>query len=409
MKITELLESKTVKAEKPRNFVAKHAKTGGAGQHKDKKRAEKQGDARHKNKQMAEGSDPASAKFGKYINKYFGQIYDYGDDGLDYLDNNAPFWASLFDKHNGDIDAIIANEPADVLKQAAIELKGVASDVPYEVSEQGVMEGPDQEVDAILSGIEKTINQRNLRGEDALFQLRTSLLDLALNKVGRDKRKMYEPTVMDVQDWDDAREFLSTAFRDAREQGVAEGYNPVESDYTQWEDILVKDGYRMADPSGADALDLVVGHQGGPSDYASSIRNILTYVKQNRAVLGKSVADRKTVKNAIMDIKNEYPQFYQAAQQPQGVAEGSVKELQLDLRVLSDEQFQTQYRMTKEQARAGLRSSTVKEEADAAGTSAGNMSVGAVYKNQRPKMQKPGTNALDKDDLLTGGSLIKRR
>ena len=42
---------------KPRNFVAKNAKMGGAGQHKDKKKASKQGDVKHKNKQMdvAEG------------------------------------------------------------------------------------------------------------------------------------------------------------------------------------------------------------------------------------------------------------------------------------------------------------------------------------------------------------------
>jgi len=106
------------------------------------------------------------------------------------------------------------------------------------------------------------------------------------------------------------------------EQGVAEGYDPVESDYQQWEDILVKDGYRMADPSGAYALKLVVGHQGSDSDWVSAIRNILAYVKQNRAVLGKAVADRTTVKDAIIDIKNKFPQQYQAAQQQQGVAEG---------------------------------------------------------------------------------------
>jgi len=35
-------------APKPRNFVAKNAKMGGAGQHKDKKKAEKQGDVKHK-------------------------------------------------------------------------------------------------------------------------------------------------------------------------------------------------------------------------------------------------------------------------------------------------------------------------------------------------------------------------
>jgi hypothetical protein len=44
-----------IPTEKPRNFVAKNAKMGGAGQHKDKKKAEKQGDVKHKAKQF-EGS-----------------------------------------------------------------------------------------------------------------------------------------------------------------------------------------------------------------------------------------------------------------------------------------------------------------------------------------------------------------
>jgi hypothetical protein len=74
--------------------------------------------------------------------------------------------------------------------------------------------------------------------------------------------------------------------------------------------------------SGADALKLVAGDHRGPEGYISTIRNILTYVKQNSEVLGKAVADRKTVKDCIMDIKNEYPQYFQAAQKPQEVAEG---------------------------------------------------------------------------------------
>jgi excinuclease UvrABC ATPase subunit len=42
-----------IPAEKPRNFVAKNAKMGGAGQHKDKKKAEKQGDFKHKKDKMS--------------------------------------------------------------------------------------------------------------------------------------------------------------------------------------------------------------------------------------------------------------------------------------------------------------------------------------------------------------------
>jgi len=44
------------KESKPRNFVAKNAKMGGAGQHKDKKKAEKQGDVKHK-KELATMED----------------------------------------------------------------------------------------------------------------------------------------------------------------------------------------------------------------------------------------------------------------------------------------------------------------------------------------------------------------
>lgn len=58
MYIYELHESKTPKAPKPRNFVAKNAPKAGAGAHKDKKKAAKQGDVKHKGK-VAEGlKDP---------------------------------------------------------------------------------------------------------------------------------------------------------------------------------------------------------------------------------------------------------------------------------------------------------------------------------------------------------------
>lgn len=42
---------------KPRNFVAKNQKTGGAGAHKDKKKAAKQGDQKHKGRQFNESEE----------------------------------------------------------------------------------------------------------------------------------------------------------------------------------------------------------------------------------------------------------------------------------------------------------------------------------------------------------------
>jgi len=47
----------TVPASTPRNFVAKNAKAGGAGAHKDKKRAEKQGEVKHKKPYMEDYSN----------------------------------------------------------------------------------------------------------------------------------------------------------------------------------------------------------------------------------------------------------------------------------------------------------------------------------------------------------------
>lgn len=58
MRSTEFItESKKIDASKPRNFVAKNAKMGGAGAHKDKKKAQKQGDSKHKQREVAEESD----------------------------------------------------------------------------------------------------------------------------------------------------------------------------------------------------------------------------------------------------------------------------------------------------------------------------------------------------------------
>ena len=88
------------------------------------------------NEGVTEATDPTRAKAQQMIYKYFGQIYDYGDDdGLDYLDRNGELWNQLMDKYNGEIDDIVAREPTEVLMQAAQELKGIAGDMKYELDE----------------------------------------------------------------------------------------------------------------------------------------------------------------------------------------------------------------------------------------------------------------------------------
>jgi hypothetical protein len=98
-------------------------------------------------------------------------------------------------------------------------------------------------------------------------------------------------------------------------ESPSEGYDPVEQDYKRWEQALYPHG------NGASAFDLIDGDE-------TTIRNILTYVKQNRAVLGNEVSPEsgRTVKDAIINIRNEFPQLYQAAQKPEASPEDSTFE-----------------------------------------------------------------------------------
>ena len=99
---------------------------------------------------VAETVNPMRQQAGRMIDKYFSKIYEYGDSGLDYLDNHAPTWFDLFNQYNGDIDVIIATAPVNLMVKAAQELKNVASDLGYELSEaagqQYLWHGSTQEI-----------------------------------------------------------------------------------------------------------------------------------------------------------------------------------------------------------------------------------------------------------------------
>ena len=70
-------DKKTVPVSTPRNFVAKNAKTGGAGQHKDKKKAEKQGDVKHRKPFAEQGvAEALDSNFVGFMNKTLGQKAD---------------------------------------------------------------------------------------------------------------------------------------------------------------------------------------------------------------------------------------------------------------------------------------------------------------------------------------------
>ena len=85
---------------KPRNFVSKNAKMGGAGAHKDKKRAEKQGDVKHKSKQFEQGvaeEAPPTAK-GERMVKHIKK--GYADDGKLTDKERSIAYATAWKAHN---------------------------------------------------------------------------------------------------------------------------------------------------------------------------------------------------------------------------------------------------------------------------------------------------------------------
>jgi hypothetical protein len=120
---------------KPRNFVAKNAKMGGAGQHKDKKKAEKQGNVKHKNKQMdmAESQldeiiDPttATAKFLRYAGRKLATAFPWlavggAGIGLSYFGLLAPIVSSF-----GSATAAVSALSAEMATVSALNVGGAS-------------------------------------------------------------------------------------------------------------------------------------------------------------------------------------------------------------------------------------------------------------------------------------------
>ena len=75
--LERLDEGKKAEESKPRNFVAKNAKTAGAGAHKDKKKAEKQGDLKHKKEKvpMDESEQLSEKAVSKAQQKFMGMVH----------------------------------------------------------------------------------------------------------------------------------------------------------------------------------------------------------------------------------------------------------------------------------------------------------------------------------------------
>lgn len=74
-----------------------------------------------------------SSRLAKIISQAYGAMADMGDSGLDYLDDHAPLYDKLMNKHNNDLDRIIAKEKPPVLLKLAKELESVVDSAGFEM------------------------------------------------------------------------------------------------------------------------------------------------------------------------------------------------------------------------------------------------------------------------------------
>ena len=124
------------------------------------------------------------------IQDAFGAIYDMGDDGLDYLNDHAPIYNQLFDKHNGDLDRIIAREKPAVLRQLADELEEIADGADFDLESVQSNTVSEAGAEPTADDVREVLGQAGFSEEDVDGLLRFVLSSGIPSDAGRNLRKM---------------------------------------------------------------------------------------------------------------------------------------------------------------------------------------------------------------------------
>ncbi len=158
-------------APKPRNFVAKNAKMGGAGQHKDKKKAEKQGDVKHKKPFMEDHEVSMASNELKSIHanarKLLALVQQYGERGdleawqQSKITKAADYLNAVLQSIGGEHDALGEVSLGDYRKKAGMQKAQ---------SQMGAMFGKPEEREKNLATFQKRergLNRVKARDEKA--------------------------------------------------------------------------------------------------------------------------------------------------------------------------------------------------------------------------------------------------
>jgi len=386
MKIIEIItESKTVAAAKPRNFVAKNAKMGGAGKMKDKSKTLPRHE-KHK-KPVAEGADnkfSVSDKVEELVRQYklfdkrgwsdlFAKLagrklqgvaeirreMEYASKFLDLLDSirmRSDYRGQQDPKKDQEL-IDLSNQWLSLFNKATGEFKGISG--------QGVAEGSggDDTVQSLVN-IRSTVKQiqtgKAQYPQGFASQLEVALYD-AINALRDNPDQGAQNTVKEL-----------AGLRAIAKQ-VQTGKATFPQGYTSRLEWVLYDAIKQIENSSQ-------GKQGVAE----------TYVTEK----AKSKAQQKFMGMVYAAKKGEKPASPEVAKAAKGMSKKSAKD----------------YAATKHKGKP----EHVKEDgeggASAGSTTSAMVGVGAVYKNKRAKMQKPGTNALDMKggNLMTGGSIAKR-
>ncbi len=386
MKIIEIItESKTVAAAKPRNFVAKNAKMGGAGKMKDKSKTLPRHE-KHK-KPVAEGADnkfSVADKVEELVRQYklfdkrgwsdlFAKLagrklqgvaeirreMEYASKFLDLLDSirmRSDYRGQQDPKKDQEL-IDLSNQWLSLFNKATGEFKGISG--------QGVAEGSggDDTVQSLVN-IRSTVKQiqtgKAQYPQGFASQLEVALYD-AINALRDNPDQGAQNTVKEL-----------AGLRAIAKQ-VQTGKATFPQGYTSRLEWVLYDAIKQIENSSQ-------GKQGVAE----------TYVTEK----AKSTAQQKFMGMVYAAKKGEKPASPEVAKAAKGMSKKSAKD----------------YAATKHKGKP----EHVKEDgeggASAGSTTSAMVGVGAVYKNKRAKMQKPGTNALDMKggNLMTGGSIAKR-
>ena len=451
MKIIEIItESKTVAAAKPRNFVAKNAKMGGAGKMKDKSKTLPRHE-KHK-KPVAEGADnkfSVADKVEELVRQYklfdkrgwsdlFAKLagrklqgvaeirreMEYASKFLDLLDSirmRSDYRGQQDPKKDQEL-IDLSNQWLSLFNKATGEFKGISG--------QGVAEGSggDDTVQSLVN-IRSTVKQiqtgKAQYPQGFASQLEVALYD-AINALRDNPDQGAQNTVKELAglraiakqvqtgkatfpqgytsrlEWVlyDAIKQIENSSQ-GKPKHVKEGSDDVASAtpaknergrFTAWDDdepmrLKCEDGeFRTIQEIN------MLRQKIGMKPFSIKSQQGVAETRVNEKAVSK--AQQKFMGMVYAAKKGEKPASPEVAK----VAKGMTKKAAHD------------YAATKHKGKPDH----VKEDdgggATAGSTSAAMVGVGAVYKNKRAKMQKPGTNALDMKggNLMTGGSIAKR-